>query len=149
MKHSNRISQYKRADALAQVNAITVGHLILGVLALAGNDYQFADSPHGMYCLGIAAMVFVGNRVYAWDKPTLNWTIVAAYLLFTINELAIYGLPASVLDFSEEYSKGAMLDGIMYMVSFIYVALRFGLVLPLVAVARHSPKNSNPVSTGQ
>lgn len=40
-----------------------------------------------------------------------------------------------------------MLDGIMYMVPFIYAGVRLILVLPLAAIARHGTKNSNPVST--
>lgn len=149
MRHSNRISQYKREDALAQVNAIAGLHLILGILALAGNEYQFADSSHAIICFAIAVMVFAAKKLYSWDNPILNWSLVIGYLIFTVFEFTVYGLPASILEFSGTYSKGSILDGIMYMVPFVYVALRFGLVLPLVAVAKHSPKNSNPVSTDQ
>jgi hypothetical protein len=149
MKPSNRILEYRREDALAQVNAVIGGHLILGVLALVGNDYQFADSPHGVYCLAISAIVFGVNRMYEWDKFALNWAIVVASLLYTIAEFVTYGFPASMLEFSESYSKGSLLDGVMYMVPFIYAGIRFALILPLVAVARLGTRNSNPFSTDQ
>lgn len=149
MKNSNRIRDYQREDALAQVWSVIGGHLILGFLALGGNDYQLADSPHAMTCLAIVVMVFAANKLYSWDNPVLNWSLAIGYLVFTVGEFVVYGLPASMLEFRETYSKGAMLDGIMYMVPYIYAGVRFGLALPLIAVSWHSTKNSNHASRGQ
>ncbi|WP_026231647.1 hypothetical protein [Neolewinella persica] len=149
MKPTDRIHNYQREDALAQVNTVIGGHLILGTLALAGNNFQFADSPHAVYCLVTAVVVFAVNMMYAWDKFKVNWAIVFAYLLYTISEFVTYGFPASMLEFAGGYSKGAMLDGIMYIVPFVYTGVRFALVLPLVAVAWYAPKSSSPVSKDQ
>jgi hypothetical protein len=149
MAHSNRIQKYQREDALVQVGSVIGGHLIIGFLALAGNHYQFAGSPHAVICLAIAVMVFSANKLYSWNSTVLNWSLVIGYLVLTTAEFAVYGLPASMLEFRETYSKGAMLDGIMYMVPYIYAGIRFGMVLPLVAVSRHTPRNSSPVSTDQ
>lgn len=135
MANKTRIDQYRREDALAQVKTVYIGHLILGVIALAGNNFLTSASPHGVYCLLTAAAVFGADRLYAWDKPVLNWVLAGIYLFFAGTEFFQYGLPASVLEFAGGYSKGAMLDGIMYLVPFVYTALRFLLVLPLIAVA--------------
>jgi hypothetical protein len=149
MAHLKRIYEHKKEDAIAQVKSVIGGHLIFGVLALAGNNFQLENSPHAMFCLGLFVVLSVTNWTYSWKDPIFNWLSVIAYLVFTIIEFVTYGLPASMLGFSEGYNKGAFLEGIMHMVPFVYALLRFLLVIPLVIVSWLSLKNSNPVSRDQ
>ena len=137
MTISQKIAKYKFEDSKKRAWATPVGNALLFLVFLLGSSTTL-QNPHAIFCL--FTILFFGSIqwMYTWTKFHLNTAIIIFYIALCSVEFITFGFPEPVMQASKKTDKGILLDILVISIPWLYIALRFLLVIPLLILSKHA-----------